>query len=107
MTSIPFKEEVKQQKTAASIFEENEYQYQQRMGYDMAMRQVKPLLQDILKKINKPNQTRNKIDCFFKENPKGSWDNCRKKCNLSSNNLISFHLPKIKLINRIKEALND
>ena len=48
MTSIPFKEEVKQQKTAAHIFEENEYQYQQRMGYDMAMQQIKPLLQDIM-----------------------------------------------------------
>lgn len=27
------------------FYEENEYQYQQRMGYDMAINEIKPLLQ--------------------------------------------------------------
>lgn len=89
------------------LYEENEYQYQQRMGYDMAINEIKPLLQDILKVLDKPNATRNKIDIFLRENPKSTWENTRLKLGLSSNNLIKFHLPKIKLINRIKEVLND
>ena len=89
------------------LYEENEYQYQQRMGYDMAINEIKPLLQDILKVLDKGNSTRNKIDSFFKENPKSTWQNARLKLGLTSNNLIAFHLPRIKLINRIKEVIND
>lgn len=85
--------------------EENEYQYQQRMGYDMAINEIKPLLQDILKVLDKPNATRNKIDIFLRENPKSTWENTRLKLGLSSNNLIAFHLPRIKLINRIKKII--
>ena len=85
---------------------QNEYQYQQEMGYNMAINEIKPLLQDILNILDRPNTTRNKIDTFFKDNPESSWDNARIKLNLSSNQLIKFHLPKIKLINRIKRILN-
>jgi len=83
----------------------NDYIYQQEMGYNMAITEIKPLLKDILKVLDKSNKTRNKIDAFFKENPNSSWDNARQKLNLSSNQLIKFHLPKIKLINRIKEII--
>lgn len=86
--------------------QQNEYQYQQEMGYNMAITEIKPLLKDILKVLDKPNATRNKIDAFFRENPKSTWDNARQQLNLSSNQLIKFHLPKIKLINEIKEIIN-
>ena len=89
------------------LYEENEYQYQQRMGYDMAINEIKPLLQDILKVLDKPNATRNKIDIFLRENPKSTWENIRLKLGLSSNNLIAFHLPRIKLINQIKKYITD
>lgn len=116
MTYYPLIQEQKQQKTYKQIImkmnnkerlEENEYQYQQRMGYEMAINEIKPLLQDILKVLDKGNSTRNKIDGFFKENPKSTWANAKLQLGLSSNNLISFHLPKIKLINRIKSYISN
>lgn len=84
----------------------NDYQYRQHQGYEMAINEVKPLLKDVLKVLDKPCKTRNMISDYLKQNPSATWDKIRQDLDLSSNALIAHHLPRINLINKIKEVIN-
>lgn len=85
----------------------NDYQFRQQQGYEMAIIEIKPILSEVLKIIAKPNQTRDKIKKYLKINPEATWQKIVSDLSLSSNQLVKHHLPKIKLINKIEEILND
>lgn len=85
---------------------QNEYQYQQEMGYNMAINELKPLLREILQVLDRPNKTRNKIADYLIKSPNATWNKINQDLGLSSNALIAHHLPRIKLIKKIKEVIN-
>ena len=85
----------------------NDYQYRHQQGYEMALAELKPLFKECLKIIDKPCKTRNQITDYLSQNPKATWHQIATDLRLSSNGLIAHHLPRIRLINKIKKVLND
>lgn len=80
----------------------NDYQYRHQQGYEMAIMEIEPILREVLKIIAKPNKTRDGIREYLKHNPNEKWAKIASALELSSNQLIAHHLPRIKLINRIE-----